>query len=388
VRLPIILAALAAVLAMGRSDRARADDAISSADILSAPKPYRLESMRVRFTHFDQDGLGYQSQAGPLLGPGSEAATIEQPQLELVVKQGERLTHRIWVPIDIVTAASPDALDAISTASRTNEAVSLDLTSTYRYSEKTDLFVRAGAHVEEPFRSINVGFGLSRRLADDNATLSGSLQQVVDWFDGFDIHGVRLERVGRSTTNGNLAFTQLLSPTTVAHVNYGLTVQIGELGNTWNSVPLTSGERGPEILPHLRHRHAFVGRLVQGLPWYGSLKAFYRLYVDNWGITAHTIELELYQRLARFLYLRGNYRVHFQEGAAFYTTLAQPGTALRTADSDLASFVAQTFGGKLVIDLRFVRRLRELTADLAYERYVRSTGLSANVYSCSLGFRF
>jgi hypothetical protein len=381
---PVVAAALI-VCAAPLAARA---DALSAAEILDRPRPYHLESVRVRFTHFDQDGYGYQSQAGPVLGPGSEAAAIEEPQAEVVVSQGARITHRIWVPVDVVTSASPDSIDVISTASRTNPAGSLDFTTSYRYSQSTDLHVRAGVHVEAPFRSFNMGLGWTRRLADDNAVISASVNQVVDWFDGFDIHGVRLARVGRSTSNANVGLTQLLSPTTVAHVNYGFTLQAGELSNTWNSLPLTTGGRGQEILPQTRHRHAFVGRLVQGLPWNGVLKAFYRYYVDGWGLSAHTLELQLYQRILPWLYVRGDYRVHFQRGVDFFTTLADPEPRVRTADSDLASFFAQTFGGKVAFELARVGRLRELTADVAYERYLRSDGLSANVYSCAIGFRF
>ena len=67
--------------------------------------------------------------------------------------------------------------------------------------------------------------------------------------------------------------------------------------------------------------------------------------------------------------------------------LAPVGEGLRTADSDLASFVGHTFGAKLALDLP-LRRVRGFSADLSYERYVRSNDLRVDVYSCSLGFLF
>jgi hypothetical protein len=377
----VIRTLLALVLLVGA---ARADGPLE--EVLARPSTFRIDSTRVRFTYFDQDGHGWQSQAGPPHGPGSESVQVEQPQLEIVAQQGERLTHRLWIPLDVVTAASPDALDAISHASQVNEAGSLDLTSTYR-GDHQSVSVRAGFHVEEPFRSWNLGLGWSRPLADGNAVVAASVNQVADWFDHFDINGVRYGVVWRSSTNANLALTQLLSPTTVAHINYGVTVQLGELGNTWNAVPLEDGTRGGEKLPSLRHRHAFVGRLAQWLPWNGALKTFYRFYVDDWGILSHTVELELHQRLWAGLSLRANYRAHVQRGADFFTTRAPLDARLRTADSDLDSFVAHTFGMMASLDLR-LRRVRELHLDFGYERYVRSNDLHANVYTCALGLRF
>ena len=375
---------------------AHADDAISDLAILGRPRPYfRLESVRMRISTYEQGGLGgYQSQAGPTLGRGSERMTVLQPQIEAVFKQGERLTHRVWVPIDVVTAASPDAIDrtpasvdVVSNSSRQNTGGAIDWTTTYKADAKTELFVRDGFHLEENFRSWNGGMGVTRSFAEDNATLSASFNAYFDWFDRFDITGHRHGRTSRSTSNGNVGFSQLLSTTTIARLDYGLTVQSGELGNTWNSVPLAIGERGPEIMPDRRVRQALSGRLVQGLPWNGSIRASYRFYTDTWGIDAHTVELQLMQRLTPWAYVRGVYRVHTQDSAVFFTTLAPNGATLRTADSDLDKFVAQTWGAHAAIDLPDPR-LKTIHFDFGYERYFRSNGMTVNMFTWSTGFRF
>jgi hypothetical protein len=366
-------------------------DGLSDEEILGQDTAIHVDSVRARFSHFDQTGHGYQSQADrpSVKSPRSEEITVEQPQVEILAHQGKKFTHRLWVPLDVITAASPDALDAISTASRVNEAGSIDLTSTYHYSKVGDVFLRAAFHLEEPFRSWLLGVGGTRSFADDNTVVAYSVNQVFDWLDRFNIFGTRLGRAFRSSTNGNISITQLLSPTTIGHLNYGVTVQLGELSNTWNAVPLSTGELGREYLPNLRHRHAFVGRLAQALPWHGAVKGFYRFYVDNWGILAHTFELQLYQHITRYAYLRANYRYHTQTAADFWTTNAKPAEgAIRTADSDLAAFTAQTFGVLAAVDLPMVPRLRELHIDFGYEYYVRTNDLRASIYTCSLGFRF
>ena len=70
-------------------------------------------------------------------------------------------------------------------------------------------------------------------------------------------------------------------------------MQRGELGNTWNSVLLAPSSRGPEELPDERVRHAMVARLAQYLPWDAALHLYYRFYADDWGLMAHTAEVEL-----------------------------------------------------------------------------------------------
>jgi hypothetical protein len=389
VRLPVRLFIAALVIA---ALPARAQTrGFSDEEILGPRRDFVIESLRVRYTHLDQEGRGYQSQAERVLlsEPGSEQMSLEQPQLEVVAKQG-RFTHRVWIPVDVVTAASPDAVDAVSTASRTNEAGTIDITHSYQIDRTRAVGLRYAFHIEEPFRSWQLGASYKQSFADDNTTLAASLNQVFDWFDRFDVTGARRGRAYRSSTNGNLSLTQLLSPTTVGWLTYGFTVQNGELSNTWNAVVTTEQGRfvlAREYLPELRHRHAFAGRLVQALPWAGVLKGGYRFYVDDWGILAHTLDLALYQRITRYVYLRGNYRFHHQSAAWFFTT-GVAGEAPRTSDSDLAEFDAQTFGGLVGVGVPAGRRIQNLHLDFGYERYIRTNGLFVNIYTCSVAFRF
>jgi hypothetical protein len=369
---------------------ARAGDDLSSTEILGEPTGFRVESARLRYTHFDQDGHGFQSQADrpSPVDPGRETLTVEQVQAEVIARQG-KFTHRLWVPVDVVTAASPDALDAVSSASRLNTAANVDLSSTYHATPTSEITIREGFHLEEPFRSWLFGVGGAHAFADGNTTLSASANQAFDWLDRFDFKtGERMGRAFRSSTNANLALTQLLSPTTVAMVGYGGTVQLGELSNGWNTVPLADGMLGSERLPRLRHRHAVAGRLAQALPWHGVAKAFYRFYADSWNILAHTAEGQLYQRLGRLLYLRGSYRYDVQTEARYFSLRADPDdAAFRTADSDLAAFHARTLGVLAAIDIE-LPGAQILHLDLGYEYFTRSNDLHAHVYSCSSAFRF
>jgi len=402
-RLPVtrlaarIVLALASIAVLVVPRRARADDAssLSDAAILGAGSPtaWHLESTTTRISGFSQNGLGYQSQAGSILGPGSERLTVFEPQVEMVFTQGERWRHRIWVPFDVLTEASPNAVarthpDVTSGASKTLEGGTIEWSSTYEQSKKLDLFVQTGVHLENPFRSWNSGLGAARSLADDATVISGGILGVFDWFDRFYIDGSRHGRTQRGTTTGSVGVTQILTPTTQANVNYGITVQDGTLGNTWNSVPLAVGIRAPELLPTERLRHALVGRLSQWLPWNGALRLYYRFYADDWGIVAHSAEGQLLQRLTPSLYVAGLYRFHTQTGPYFFTTLAPTDWTLRTADSDLAPLQSGTVGAKVVGDVPLRGTVRSLHFEVEYDRYFRTNDLQMNIVSCALGLRF
>jgi hypothetical protein len=378
---------------------ARAEESLAPAQVLDpVDDALRIRSITVRVTGFDQYGHGYQAQGGPRLGAGSERAVIFEPQGEIVFTQGARFTHRVWIPVDVVTNASPDAIDVTTGASRHVESGAIDWTGTYAATRALDVSARAGVHLENPFRSWVSGLGFRRSFADDATVVSASALDAFDWFDRFDIHGGRHGRTDRNTTTGAVSLTQVLTPTTQANINYGITVQTGTLGNTWNSVPLASGERGPEILPERRTRHALVGRASQWLPWNGALRLYYRFYADDWGIVAHTLEGQLTQRLSPLLYVGGYYRFHTQTGASFFTTLAPADwvldSALRVADSDLAPLDSHAIGGKVVLDVPLrassavVKGARTLHLELEAEHYFRTNDLSVDVVSWAAGFRF
>jgi len=400
-----LFAALVAVLA-GAEELARAQStpiapgSISDQSVLGTEQDgLRIESITTRITSFNQFGYGYQSQAGPVRGPGSERATILEPQLEIALSQGDRLRHVLTVPIDVISAASPDAIDntpasadVVSSASRRNIAGTIDWAATYRLSNESDVSMNGGLHLEEPFRSWHGGLGTTYALADGDTVLSARALEVFDWFDRFDITGHRHGRADRSSTTVSLGLTQIVTPTAVVNANYGITIQEGELGNTWNSVPLSDLTRGPEIFPSERVRHSLVGRASQFLPWNGALRGYYRFYADSWGVVAHSIEAALLQRLSPALYIGALYRFHTQTKVDFFNTLAPTSAPLRTADSDLAPLDAQTIGGTLALDLPVETPLeagvRLMHFEVGYERYFRTNGLSMDIFTCATGYRF
>ncbi len=372
---------------------ARADDggtSLREERILDAMSSgLRVESIMTRVSGFDQFGYGYQAKGGATpLSPGSERLMVFEPEMEILFSQGDRLTHRLFVPVDIVTNASPHGVDVLTQASEHVEGGTIDWATTYRATRTVDLTMDNAVHLENPFRSWHSGAGVRKSLADDATVVSASLLDVYDWFDNFHIDGSRHGHTDRNGTTGSVGLTQVLTPTTVVNLNYGITVMEGTLGNTWNSVPLVTGARGPEILPTLRTRHALVGRAAQWLPWNGALRLYYRFYADDWGIVAHSAEAQLMQRLTPELYVGALYRFHTQTGAYFFTTLAPDDGTLRVADSDLAPLDSQTVGGKIVVDWPMAGEIRALHLELEVERYVRTNDLQMNILSCATGFRF
>lgn len=370
------------------------DEDYDASEVAIAPS-WGFDFAALRFAVFQQEGRGYQSQASDdLRGRGSEHAWIFQPILAFRVRQDESTTHDVVIPIDVVTAASPDALDAISTASRDNEAGSLDVTTTTRLDPETTLQLHYGVHFEEYWGTGFLGTSIARSLADDNAVARFGIEAIYDAFDalqpnGFDPGPV----VSRFTSSVYASISQLLSPTTVVGASYTFTGQWGHLETTYNSVPTLEGGRLADRYPRQRGRHALTGELRQAIPDSGTYFAlWYRFYADSFDAQAHSARFTVTQYVGD-LWLRAHYRFHHQDAPSFWTTAVPadlPPWAPRTADSDLETLDAHELG---IAARWFFERTGAMTAttpflQLSYVNYRRTNSLEAHVGAVDFGYGF
>ncbi len=354
-----------------------------------------LVAFGFRFAYLIQRGLGFQSKAGEPGEPGDEEMTLVQPTGYVDIRQNEKTLHQVNFAVDLVTSASADALDAVSAASRVNEAGAIDITTVYEQNETATWRIRYGVHWEEPLVAIWTGLGLDLSFAENNFVLSTNVLANIDLFDEVTPTGRDEGVTSRSTFNGNISATQILSPTTVASLSYGLTYQYGTLAQTWNSVQLEGSEiRLGERFRQSRMRHAVGGRISQMIPaTHTSVHAGYRFYIDDYELRAHSANTSVYQYLTPHFYLRGDYRFHTQTSVDFYANslpLTFDRLAPRTADSDLSAFTAHEFGGKFVY--LFNPRGSSLSNneffDLSYLHYRRSNGMRIHTVSLGYGGRF
>ena len=351
-----------------------------------------LERFGARFTVFSQEGQGLQSQASSnSAGPGSEATTIFNPMFYAHLRQRGGVRHDVYLPVDIVTAVSTDALDAVATASRENEAVSLDVMTTVDDGPDQRLLLHWGGHWEEEMRAVRLGFGISNDFADDNATLTIMFDTVADVLEPVQHYGWDPGLDWRFTLGANITFTQLLSETTTMLLSYGITGQNGHIHTPWNSVPLEGEGRVGDYWPKTRVRHAATLRLAQGIPATRTFaNAGYRFYVDDYGAIAHSADITVTQYVTDDFWLRANYRFHSQGAPVFWQSMFPASgtqTDYRTADSDLAALDLHEVGGGMrwFYDRRGAPSVDTSWVELNYLYYGRSNSLQVHVGSIGFG---
>ena len=157
------------------------------------------------------------------------------------------------------------------------------------------------------------------------------------------------------------------------------------------------GTAAVENLPRLRYKFPVGLRLTYFATDLVQLRCFYRFYNDDFGIRAHTFELEMPVKVTPFFVLYPFYRYHTQTAATYFAPHLAHSVAETyfTSDYDLAAFSAQ----KLGMGLRYspvygIGRFRAFggrvakfkALDLRYAQYWQSTGLTANLFSVDLSF--
>ena len=389
-RLAALFGALALALTLTAPAHAQEEDDDSGDRV-------RLTQAGIRFATFGQTGRGIQSQSeedANIARRGSEEAWIFQPIIGMQLRQDRNAVHNITIPVDIVTAASPDALDAITTASRENEAVSIDVVTTVQDTPHTSYQLHIGSHFEEYWGSGSLGGAIIESFADDNATLRVGVEFISDSFDGITPEGVDPGPVvNRFTSSLSASISQLLSPTTIVSGAYSFTAQFGHLETTYNSVPTEDGRRIADRFPRARARHTLGGEIRQAIresQTYFGLG--YRFYVDGNAATAHTSRFTVTQYIGD-VWLRGHYRFHIQEAPSFWMAVAPanlPTWALRTADSDLEDLHAQEVGlaARIFFDRAGALTWNSSFVELTYNYYWRSNSLESHVGSFEIGFGY
>ena len=351
---------------------------------------------------------------------------------------------------DFYASASTDRIDfALSTPSAHDVRIHGDFGYSREHKATGTLWgVGAGVSKEYDYLSFNAAASFAKTSRDGNRQLSVAGQVFLDQVTliqplelrtGYVPGTTAAPRDGknqgtdtRQTYNFTATYSQVLSKRLQAAISTELVSQNGLLSTPFHRVffrdnpaanlePVLNGDfstRFPtaariENLPRARFKYPVSLRLNYYATDLVQLRGFYRFYQDNFGITAHTFELELPVKVTQFFAVYPFYRYHTQTAATSFAPFAQHSVSdtYYTSDYDLAAFSAN----KLGVGLRYSpvygigrfhvpgkdaqgrpRVMRFKSLDVRYANY-QQTGasiytaadradLKANIISFDLGF--
>lgn len=403
-----LLPALAWAQATPTPNRVDGYGTMAPAPSLPNPSNHGETEVNILSSYYSQNG-DHSAVEG---GQGTQQLTDLTPTIILNVPLDSATRISANLGMDYYSSASTDKIDQVmSSPSAHDTRIHLDLGVSRQLADKrTIVGLGAGISNEYDYFSVNVTGSWAHSSRDGNRELSVAGQA---FFDRATLIRPAELRTGRGQEHGsgtdtrqsynlNIVYSQVLTQRLQAAVSTELVAQNGLLSTPFHRVYFketggTLGTAKTEELPRQRYKYPVGLRLTYYATDLVQVRAFYRFYNDNFGITAHTFELELPVKVTPFFVAYPFYRHHTQTAAKYFAPYLEHSIAdtYYTSDYDLAAFSANKYGlglryspvygiGRFKVPGGRVAMFKSL--DLRYAYYRQTTGLTASIVSADFSF--
>jgi Protein of unknown function (DUF3570) len=164
--------------------------------------------------------------------------------------------------------------------------------------------------------------------------------------------------------------------------------QEGFLSTSFHRIYFNDNTEGVEKLPGkrlklpigLRANYFFGDNLI--------LKAFYRYYMDDWGMTANTVNLEGIYKITPFISISPYYRFNNQTAVDYFHAYKENSatSTYYSSDYDISGMNTNFFGsGFRFAPVNGVLGMKHFSSvEFRYGHYTRTTGMVANIVTMAL----
>lgn len=315
----------------------------------------QIDEMNLVSAYYNQTGNNSAVTGGIGTEKLSDFANTIDLQLSKFNKKGKKNTFLFELGIDHYSSASSDKIDpsTISSASSADTRIYPSLNWTQSNESTGNSFGFTGSYSREyDYQSIGGGFNLTRLSKNKNTQFDFKLQAFLDTWTV--ILPVEL-RPGNSNGNNHESRNEGTSPRNSFSSSFSLaqvinqklqvilvvepSYQKGLLATRYQRNYFTDGSLQAETLPGERYKLPIAARINYFATDQILLRTFYRYYMDNWGIRAHTAELEVPVKLSSFISVSPFYRYNEQTGTRYFAGYGQhsPGASYFTSDYDLST---------------------------------------------------
>jgi hypothetical protein len=329
-----------------------------------------------------------------------DRVTVIEPVFFLRKKTGDDKYFNARLVFDTMSGASANGATATSTAQTftspsgtttyttpagktpthefSDERVALALEWERPFGRERQIVYGVNASVESDYRSVGLSTSLLQNFNDKLTTLTTGLSVSFDTVspDGGVPVPMQLLSVivtpppggdddggggdgGKSKTalDAIVGVTQVLTRRALTQFNYSIGLSSGYLNDAYKVISVVNGSTGVtdplsyrfEGRPDSRLRQSLYWKYVYHLPQ-DVVNLSYRYYWDDWGVTAHSVDLHYRFELLGRSYLQPHLRYSAQTAANFYhhsLVEGAPVPAYASADYRLGDLVTTTAGLKL-----------------------------------------
>ncbi|MFD2582271.1 DUF3570 domain-containing protein [Pedobacter vanadiisoli] len=365
----------------------------------------KIDEINLVSAYYHQNGNNSAVTGGIGTEKLSDFANTIDLQMSKFNKRGKKNTFLFELGVDHYTSASSDKIDpsTISSASSADTRIYPSLNWTHSNEETGNSFGFTGSYSTEfDYQSLGAAFNLTRLSKDKNTQFDFKLQAFLDQWTVILPIELRTGNTGgrkeeqydtapRNSFSASFSLAQVINQKFQASLILEPSYQKGLLATKYQRDYFTDGSLRAETLPDKRYKLPIGLRMNYFLDDRFVIRTFYRYYMDNWGIRAHTAELEIPVKINSFFSISPFYRYNNQVGTRYFAPYGQhlPSEQYFTSDYDLSTLTSDFYGA----GIRFAppkgvfgwQRLNML--ELRYGHYSRSTSLVSNIVSLNLKFK-
>ena len=371
-------------------------------------KKLTLEEVDFVSGYYQQNG-NHSAVTG---GTGTEHLTDFANTIDLTLsKYDTRLrkhTLNFEVGVDHYTSASSDKIDPYSLSSASRSDTRFYPSAAWSIQNKnrgTTVGLNASFSKEFDYTSFGIGGSFTKASKDNNREFTAKLQAYLDtWsviypfelrtngsFFGEEGHSGISGYSPRDSYSGSFSYAQVVNKKMQVLLIAEPTYQKGLLATKYQRVFFMDGSEKAENLPDSRFKIPLGIRANYFLGDKVILRSFYRYYQDNWGLKAHTIELETPVKVTPFVSVSPFYRFYAQNGISYFAPYGQhaPEEAYYTSDYDLSKFTSNYVGANFrIVPQHSVLGMRHFNSlEVRYGHYTRSDGLNSNQVSMHINLK-
>lgn len=363
----------------------------------------KLEEISLVSSYYSQNGNNSAVTGGIGSEKLTDIANIFDVKLTKYDKKYRKHSFEAEIGIDHYTSASSDMIDlkANSSASHADTRFYPSLTWSMENENKGTTFgLGVSMSNEFDYSSKGANISFSKKTNNKSGEFTAKFQTYLDQVSLVLPTELRPTSGGRehdyattsrNTFAGSLSYSQIINQRLQVMFLADVVQQQGYLGLPFHRVYFADASVHQENLPSSRLKIPVGVRANYFLGDKFIVRAYYRFYKDDWGLTAHTADIEVPIKITPFLSVSPFYRFYTQTAIKYFAPYKQYDAQDQyyTSNYDLSKFNSSFLGaGIRIAPPKGILGIQNFgMIELRYGHYTRTSGLNANIISMNIKFK-
>ena len=382
-----------------------------AADTSYKSRSLTFEEANLVSSYYRQNGNNSAVTGGIGTEKLSDFANVIDVKLNKWDKRNRKNIFDFEIGIDHYTSASSDNIDPRNISSASHADTRIYPSATWsRENEKKGTTIGGGLSFSNEFdyQSIGANASFSLKTRNRSGEFTARAQAYLDKVSlilpielqrGYpNVRGEDGERnksdyasSPRNSYSGSLSYSQIINQRMQVAFLLDVIYQQGYLGLPFHRVFFNNSSLHVENLPDTRIKIPLGFRASYFFGDKIIVRTYYRYYHDDWGLNAHTFNIETPVKITPFFSISPYYRFYSQSAVKYFAPykIHTAADEFYTSNYDLSKFNSNFYGaGFRITPPKGVFGLQHLNMlEIRYGHYTKTSGMNSDIVSLNLKFK-